>query len=406
MIYDFDRVIERRNTGSSKWEYFTGPDGPRKWDDTDSARGDDQVLAMWVADMDFECPKPVIDAVIERAQHGIFGYTRPSDGYRSSIVDWMRARHQWEIQADWIIGAPGVVPAINFAVQAFTQPGDKILVQRPVYYPFMKAVSNGGCELVCNTLVQDDDGRYQMDFDDLEAKTADPGVKMAILCSPHNPIGRIWSEDELRRYAEICTRNDVIVIADEIHGDLILPGHDFFTYGRLEPELLNNVLICTAASKTFNLAGMQMSGIVIPNPELREGFNNCLLRSGIFGGLNPLAMTATEAAYRHGAEWLDQALAYIAENAQVMNRLLAERVPAIKPIPLEGTYLAWLDCRDLGMTHEALDVAILERAKVYLDTGTMFGPEGTGFQRINIACPRSIVVDAVERIARALNGGG
>ena len=334
MHFDFDRIIDRRNTSATKWDFRSEHGTTRHWDATDERHGSNRVLPLWVADMDFRCPEPVITALVDRAAHGIYGYTGRSHGYIDAVTDWMTRRHGWQVEADGILTIPGVVPAINMAIRALVQPGGGVLVQPPVYYPFYRSVTNNGGRIVTNPL-RLEDGVYCMDFEDLERKAADPGTTMAILCSPHNPVGRIWHETELRRFAEICQRHAVTVIADEIHADLILPGRQFTAYGTLGPEHEDRAIICTSASKSFNLAGLHCSNIMVRNSTLRELLADTIRASGLFG-MNPFSLVATETAYRQGADWLDAMLHYVAANAARVTTFLGEAVPEIAAIELQG----------------------------------------------------------------------
>lgn len=403
MKYDLDRVVDRSGTGAAKWDAYRGGSHAGPITAINASLDSDGPIPMWVADMDFPAPQPVIDALSERVQHGIFGYSMAKDSYFDAAIDWFGRRHDWEISKDWISTAPGIVPAIHFAVRTYCQPGDKVLVQQPVYYPFFSSITHGGCEIVSSALINTD-GYYEMDFDDLEARAADPRVKMAILCSPHNPVGRVWTEDELRRYGEICTRNGVLVIADEIHCDLMMPGVRFQPYGLLGDDLVNNAIICTAPSKTFNLAGMHLSNMVIPNKDLHKAYDDYMVQIGVAGGLNPLALTAVEAAYNHGEDWLGQVLEYIWENHLHLDDFLAENIPQIKVIKLEGTYLNWLDFGELGLDRAALEDLTQLKARVLFDEGYIFGDEGDGFERINLACPRPILDAALVRLKDTING--
>ncbi|MDA9976006.1 pyridoxal phosphate-dependent aminotransferase [Alphaproteobacteria bacterium] len=402
MTFDFDQIIDRRGTSSIKWEYRSEHGISRHWNDTDPGRGDDQILPMWVADMDFRCPQQVVDALSDHVRHGIYGYTGRSESYLKAAVNWMGQRHGWSVNPEWILTVAGVVPTLNMAVRSFIRPGEKVLIQPPVYHPFYKSIANNGGEIVTNPLILNDSD-YEMDFADLEKKASDPAVKLAILCSPHNPVGRIWTEAELRQFGEICQRNGIIVIADEIHGDLIMPGKHFTPYGTLGEAFAQNAIICTAASKTFNLAGLHCSNIMISDPVKRETMA-ATLRSNGMGGMNPFSLIATEVAYRDGADWLNAALDYIASNAARVATVFAERTPKIKTSPLQGTYLQWFDCRALGLNAEGLEDLMLNKARVYLDEGYIFGPEGEGFERINIACPRAIVDRALDQITAAILG--
>ncbi len=396
-MYDFGEVIDRRGSDSTKWDYRATPNGPQRWDAANPEHGEDQVLAMWVADMDFRCAPGIIDAIKKRADHGIFGYSAASESFDEAVTQWFAKRHDWQIDREHIVRTAGVVPALHFAVRAFCQAGDKVLVQRPVYYPFFRAIKNGGCEIVSNDLINVD-GHYAMDFDDLERKCADPAVTLAILCSPHNPVGRIWTAAELTRFGEICSKHGVRVIADEIHGDLILPGQSFCPYGTLAPALSEAAIICTAATKTFNLAGLHLSNIVMANAADRALYKQTMVEVGMSPGLDPLALAGIEAAYRQGDDWLDAMLVYLDDNRRLFEDFCRTHLPGTVVSPLQGTYLIWVDFRSWQLTHEDLDALMLEEAKLYLDTGTLFGDLGSGFQRFNIACPRSILQKALDRL--------
>ncbi len=398
MSFDFDTEVNKFGINSIKWEFvFDADHTPRQGDHAHPKHGDERLLPMWVADMDFRCPPPVIEAVIERAKRGVFGYAMPTDSYYEAVISWFARRYGRSIQKEWIVMTPGVVPALNLMIQTYTQPGDKILIQRPVYHPFTFAIANNGREVVSNSLVLEN-GRYQMDFDDLAAKAADPAVKMAILCSPHNPIGRVWSRDELTRFGEICLDNDVLVIADEIHCDLIYSGVEFTSFANISEDFAQKSIVCTAPSKTFNIAGLKLSNIIIPDEDLRSQFNKTLECTGIMG-TNTFGIVATEAAYNLGEEWLTAVMEYIEGNYQFMQTYLAEHLPQLHLMPTEGTYLVWLDCRALELTPEERKKLIFEEARLYLDEGEIFGPEGEGFERINLACPRWLLAEAMDRLA-------
>ncbi len=400
MSPDFNKKIERWNTGSVKWEYVLEMDEPLQKSPTQAFSGRDPILPMWVADMDFASPDSVVEAIKQRAEHGIFGYTRPQASDLEAIVSWMKMRHAWHIQPEWIVTTPGVVPALHMLVRALTRPGDKVLIQRPVYYPFFSAIKENKCQIVTNSLVFSGN-RYGMDFGDLEAIAADPQVKLAIFCNPHNPVGRVWTRSEILQFGEICMRNQVQVISDEIHADLIYPGIKFHPYASLNQNFLENSITCTAPSKTFNLAGLQTSNIIIPDLKLRRSFKKVITANGLFG-VNPLGMAACRAAYEKGTEWLENLIAYLQENLDTLMNFFVKEIPEIRVIPPEGTYLVWLDCRSLGLENQQLNDLFLKQARVYLDDGALFGPEGDGFQRINIACPRSLLMEALERIAAAV----
>ena len=400
MKYDFDTEIPRTGTNSVKWQIYWRGDKREIWDGTDPKLGDDRTLPMWVADMDFPIAEPIREAMRERIDHPIFGYVVRTPDYNEAVVNWMQRRHGWKVDPEWLVNTPGVVPALNLIVRALTEPGDKVLIQRPVYYPFTYAIQNNGREVVSNSLVLEN-GVYRMDFDDLEAKASDPKVKLVILCSPHNPVGRVWSAEELKRFGEICTRNGVVVVAEEINGDLMLNGSTFVPFGTLGDDLQDNAIVCTAPSKTFNLAGLHTSNLTISNETPRNKITKEIAATGI-GGMNTFGLVATKAAYNEGEEWLEQVLAYLSENANHLERFVAERIPEIKVIHPEGTYLVWLDCRGLGLDKLELEALMHEEAKVLFDEGYVFGSEGEGFERINIACPRSLLTDALERIEAAV----
>ncbi len=405
MTLDLDHIIDRTGTGSNKWENYRGGShaGPITPIGTDLK--DDGPIPMWVADMDFAAPQPVLDALKARIDHGVLGYTTTTPGYFEAVTEWFKKRHNYDISPDWITTTPGVVPALHFAVKTWCQPGDKVLIQRPVYYPFFRSITNGGCQIVSSSLIEED-GNYRMDFEDLEKKAADPEVKMAILCSPHNPVGRVWTADELRRYGDICLRHNVKVMADEIHCDLIMPGHTFQPFATLDDAFAQNAMVCTAPSKTFNLAGMHLSNMVIANPDMKKAYDAYLAETGVAGGLNPLALVAAEAAYKEGEDWLGEVLAYIHGNAQTLDRFLADQLPQLRLTPLQGTYLAWVDFRALGLDQTALEKMTQLDAKVLFDEGHIFGPEGAGFERFNLACPRPLLNLALQRLAREIGKRG
>ena len=403
MNYNFDEVIPRNETRSFKWDFRKDSGKVIHWDGADPGHGADQTLPMWVADMDFPSPQPVVDALAERVRHGVYGYTYADTPLYDSVVDWMQRRHNWDISADWVRIVPaGIVPGLHMLVQTYINPGEKVLIQPPVYYPFSFAIENNGGEIVNNPLIYED-GKYRMDYEDLERKTADPDVKLAILCSPHNPVGRVWTPEELARFAEICLRNNVLIIADEVHCDLTYEGVTFVPLCTLGAGIAEKTIVCNAPSKTFNLAGLQTSNLIFPGEALRARFDDTLKVVGLFG-LNPLSALALETAYNEGEEWLNQLMTYIQGNYNYMAAYFAEHLPQLPIIKPEATYLVWFDCRSLGLDKDALEDLMFNKAKIYFDEGYIFGEEGEGFERINIACPRSIVVDAMERIKRAIDG--
>ena len=400
MSNQFNQIIDRQNTSAIKWEIIQDKNNPEQWIKTDAYFGKDNILPMWVADMDLSCPEPVRRALEERARHPIYGYTMVDDEYYHSVVNWMKRRHGWQIQQNWIVTTPGVIPALHVLVRAFTKPGQK--VQRPVYYPFFSAIEENKRQIVSNSL-RLENGQYHMDYNDLEKLVRDPEVTMTILSNPHNPVGRVWNLEEIDQFVRICERHDVLVVSDEIHGDLIYQGNTFTPVGLLNEELVQNCIICTAPSKTFNLAGLQISNIIIPNDHRKSVFKKALKTIGYLGP-NPFGMVACKAAYLEGEQWLEALLQHLEFNRQQFITRFSERLPGIAVINPEGTYLIWFDCRSLGLGDTQLRRLMLEKARVCLDEGYIFGREGSGFERINIACPRSILEEAIDRIVTAING--
>lgn len=388
MNYNFDEVINRKNTNSIKWDY------------TNEIFHNNDILPLWVADMDFLSPKPVIDALVERAAHGIYGYTGKSEGFYSSIVHWLEKRSRWSIEPKWIIDTPGVVPAIVFSILSFTKPNDKILIQSPVYHPFFHTITNNDRQIV-NCPLKCENGYYSMDYENIE-KAFKTGIKATILCSPHNPISRVWKEEELIKFGALCLKYNVLIISDEIHSDIIYSGNKHIPIASISEQFSDNTITFIAPSKTFNIAGLHTSNAIIANKLLRTKFketikNLSLDNSNIFG------ITALEAAYTYGEEWLDQLIPYLQENINFLVSFLKERIPSIKAIIPEGTYLIWLDCTALNMDSLSLKKFFSETAKVGLNSGDMFGEGGEGFQRMNIGCPRTILKEALTRIETAVN---
>ncbi|MGG0644555.1 MalY/PatB family protein [Sporosarcina gallistercoris] len=388
MKYNFDTVVDRMKSSSVKW------------DGAEALFGEKDLLPLWVADMDFKVPEEVSRAVADKAAHGIFGYTIREESYYQSIIEWMKTRHNWTIEKEWICHSPGVVTALSLAVQAYTNPGDKVIVQPPVYYPFMKVTETNGREVVFNPLVNNK-GTYEMDFEDLLSKI-DASVKLLMLCNPHNPGGFVWKKEDLQRLGDICMEHGILVISDEIHSDLVFKKGSHVPFASLSEQFAQNSITCTAPSKTFNLAGLQTSNIIIPNEELREKFAAETDRNAI-GMPNSFGPVATEAAYTYGGQWLDEVMNYVEGNLKFITDYFAEYVPAMKVLPLEATYLAWIDCTDLGMTPEELETFFLSKAHVALNQGKVFGPGGEGFVRMNLACSRSIVEKAAKQIKDAVN---
>ncbi len=387
MKYDFDRIISRERSGSVKW-------------DLRETRGDNDLIPMWVADMDFKAPPEVIKALVKKAEHGIFGYTYQSDSYREAVVKWMNKRHNWEIKNDWITTTPGVVPALSIAVNTYTGPGDSIVIQPPVYHPFKKIIEANNRVVIENKLIFRDN-YYRMDFENLE-EIFKKGASMFVLCSPHNPVGRVWSGEELERLAKLISKYDILIISDEIHADLIMPGYKQKVMAQISPGISKRTVTLTAASKTFNLAGLSCSNIIIEDPGLRDAFKKTLNKISI-SMPNIFGLVATEAGYNYCEDWLDQVLFYINGNYQFLKTYIDEKIPKINITSLEGTYLVWLDFSRFGLSDTDLDEILFKRAKVWLDNGRQFGTGGEGFQRINLACPRIILKQALDRLEQAFN---
>jgi cysteine-S-conjugate beta-lyase len=396
MKYDLDSVCDRKNTDCAKWDYVK------------PIFGHEDVLPLWVADMDFPAAQPIVDALKKRAEHPFYGYTQPGTKVLDSVVDRLQRKFGWKIEPEWIVFTPGVIPALNVAVRAFTRSGDEVILQQPVYFPFFGAVTNSGCQIANNPLKLIN-GRYEMDYEDLKKKfgprdgmhSAPSRAKAIIFCNPQNPVGRLWSREEQIRMGEIVIRHGGLVIADEIHSEILFKGYKHTPFGSISEEFAQNSIVCMAPSKTFSLAGLETSSIIIPNKKLREAFAN--MRAGLVPGPNLFGFTAMEAAYRYGDEWLEQVLDYLQANLEFMLSYFENRIPRIKVIQPQGSYLVWLDCRALNMDDEGLKLFMREKARVGFDDGYMFGEGGSGFERINIACPRSILEEALNRIEKAVN---
>jgi cystathionine beta-lyase len=351
--------------------------------------------------MDFQAPACITNAVRRAADHGIFGYAGIPDSYYEAVGGWMRTRHGWEIEPEWVVFTPGVVPAIHLLIQTFSAPGDEVILQTPAYHPFFPAV-RGNRRRVLATPLRITENRFTMDLDDLAARIS-PRTRMMLLCSPQNPGGRVWRPDELTALGELCRAHNVLVIADEIHADLVYPPARHTPYARLNPDNATNSVTCTGVSKTFNLPGLQVSNIVIPNPRLRRRFQRKVRSCGL-GMPNGIGIAATEAAYREGAPWLDALLPYLKANVDFLCSYVAAYIPQIGVMPPEGTYLAWLDCRGIPVAPEAVHAFLLREAKVGLEDGRVFGGPELGFERINLACPRSVLEEALQRIEKAIRG--
>lgn len=378
MKYDFDKTIDRRATNSYKWD--SAPEG---------------VLPMWVADMDFRTAPAIIDALQKRVAHGIFGYTRVPDAYYDAVTSWFSRRHGWDIDREWIIYTSGVVPAVSAVIKALTVPGDKVIVQTPVYNCFFSSIRNNGCEIVSNPLRRTAD-TYEMDFDALERCAADPRAKVMLLCNPHNPAGRVWTPDELTRLGNICLRNGVTVVADEIHCELVYQGFKYTPFVSLSDAFLHRSVTCVSPSKAFNIAGLQIANIVAFDNDLRSRIDKAININEVCD-VNPFGVAATIAAYNEGEEWLNQLVDYLHGNYEAMAEFCRCELPEFPITRLEGTYLVWMDCSSLGIPSDALEHALLDDARLWLNAGTMYGAEGEGYMRWNIACPRSVMLDGLNR---------
>lgn len=431
--YNFDKIINRKGTNCLKYDYAVERGKPA------------DVLPLWVADMDFQVSEEITKSLHAAVEHGIYGYTQPKDAYYNALIHWMEKNHNWKTKREWIVKTPGVVFALGAAVKAFTEPGDAVLIQNPVYYPFTNIIRDNDRKLVDNTLVYHpaaeqtavkteatlagskpindtsmtendkiDNGSvqkidsgstrpaYQIDFEDFERKIEQEHVKLFILCNPHNPVGRVWTKEELQKLGEICLRHHVIVVSDEIHNDFVYPGYEHTVFANVDPRFAEFTVTCTAPSKTFNLAGLQVSNIFIPNENLRKAFKTEIDRTG-YDEPNALGVVACEAAYRAGEDWLDQLRAYLLKNLNFLRDFLQEKLPQIHLVEPEGTYLVWLDCSELGITGKELDQFIVDKAGLWLDGGSMFGPDGAAFQRVNIACPQATLELALNKLKAAVD---
>lgn len=386
--FNFDKVIDRSKSSSVKW------------DSTKNVFGTDDVLPMWVADMDFHPPEEVIDAIRDRLNHGVFGYTFVPFSVTEAIQDWMKNRHDCEFKKSSIVFSEGVVPSISSAIRAYTEKGDRVLVHSPVYTPFFNMVKNNDRTLVTSNLIYEND-RYELDFEDFEAKLKD-GVKMFILCNPHNPGGRVWTRDELERIGDLCLKYDCLIVSDEIHSDLVFKPNVHIPIASIKEEFKEITTTFIAPSKTFNLAGIQASAAIIPNKELKAKFKEIQQQQGFFT-LNTFAIAGMEAAYRKGEEWLEELLTYLDENMQLATQYINENLPALKPMKADATYLLWIDCSELGLSDEELKEKLLYKGKLALEPGTKYGEGGEGFVRMNLACPRETLNEGLKRLKIALS---
>lgn len=384
----FDEVIDRKNTNSLKHDFALENSLP------------EDVLPMWVADMDFKAPPSVLEAMKKSAEHGIFGYSDIKSDYYDIVSSWFMRRFGWKTEREWMVVTPGVVYALATAVRAFTKKGEAVIIQPPVYYPFYNVINNNERKLIENPLVYKD-GRYEIDFEDFEKKIIQNDVKLFIFCSPHNPVCRVWTKDELQKLGEICRKHNVIVVADEIHCDFTWEGHPHTMFTEAVPEMKDRTMLCTAPSKTFNVAGFQISNIFIPGEEIREIYKKEVAASGYTVPSNP-GVVACKAAYEGGEQWHEECKEYIRGNLDYIREFLSENIPEIRLVEPEGTYFAWLDCSGLGMSADKLNSLIINKAKLWLDAGGIFGEIAEQFQRIVLACPRSTIEKAMESLKVAL----
>lgn len=388
MNYDFDEIIDRRESDCLKYDFAVERGKPA------------DILPLWVADMDFRTAPCITERIQKDIDLGIFGYTDSKDAYFHAAAGWYEKYFNWKVEKNWLVKTPGIVFAIAMAIQALTKEGDGVLLQQPVYYPFSAVIKDNHRTIVNNELVLKE-GRYEIDFEDFENKIVQGKVKLFLLCSPHNPVGRVWTKEELQRMGDICLKHSVKILSDEIHSDFVYSGKEHHVFLTVDERFRDNSIICTAPSKTFNLAGLQVSNIWIPNPEIRKAFEHTILAAG-YSQVNMLGLHACQAAYEGGREWLEQLKIYLKGNLDFARAFLAENLPQIKLIEPEGTYLIWLDCRELGLPEEELEKLIVHQAKLWLDSGAIFGKAGEGFERINIACPRTVLKEALERFKKAV----
>ena len=386
MKYDFDEIVNRRGTNSVKW---------------DEAK-EEGVIPMWVADMDFKAAPCILEALKKRVDHGVFGYTMVPDSYYESIISWFERRHQWHIERDWISYTSGVVPAISAIIKALTEPGDKVLVQTPVYNCFFSSIRNNGCTTAENALVRKGNS-YEIDFDDFERQAADEKTKVFLLCNPHNPAGRVWTPEELSRMNDICLRHGVKVIADEIHCELVMPGHVFTPFAAVSKACQDNCITTNSPTKSFNIAGLQIANIITNNAEDRQKIDRAININEVCD-VNPFGVIALQAAYNEGEDWIDQLNVYIWENYQALKIFFKDNLPQLEVINLEGTYLVWVNVRATGMTGDELTEKLLKEGKVFVNRGTMYGKTtGEDYIRINIAMPRSLMLEGLKRMKNVID---
>lgn len=385
---DFDTIIDRKNTNSLKYDFAIRRGKPA------------DVLPLWVADMDFKVSSYIQDAIVKAAEHGIFGYSETKEEYFEIVKKWMKKRYDWDISERWLIKTPGIVFALAMAVKAYTKPGDGVLICQPVYYPFSEVITDNGRRIVDSTLIADENGRYRIDFEDFEKKIIEEKISLFLLCNPHNPVGRVWTREELETIGDICKKHGVIVVSDEIHADFSF-SEKHLVFANLKEEYKDFSVVCTSPTKTFNIAGLQISNIFIPDQKLRRLFKDQVNAAG-YSQVNTFGIVACEAAYEHGEEWLDGVLRYIQDNIAYLKEYIDKNIPKLSVREPEGTYLVWIDFRKLGLSGNELENLIVKKAGLWLDSGAIFGPAGEGYQRINVACPRKTLTEALDRIRDAV----
>lgn len=381
MKFDFDKITPRRGTNSYKW---------------DSAE-DKDVLPMWVADMDFQTAPCIIEALKKRVEHGIFGYTRVPEEYYEAVISWFHRRHQWQIERNWFIYTSGVVPALSAVIKALANEGDNILTLTPVYNCFFSSIRNNGCKL-SSCALKYENNTFSIDYEDLERRAADPKTPLLLLCNPHNPSGRVWTREELQRIGDICIKHNVIVVSDEIHCEIVHPGYKYIPFASISEEFQKHSVTCISPSKAFNIAGLQIANIIVENSEWRQRIDKAININEVCD-VNPFGVIATIAAYNEGGEWLDELLEYIHANYLFFRDYCEKHFPQFPVAPLEGTYLVWMDCRSFHIPSEQLEEDLMKKSKLWLNAGSMYGKEGEGFMRWNLACPRQFVEDGLKRFA-------
>ena len=382
---NFEQGVDRKGTRCLKYDFAV-----------QRGRSAD-ILPLWVADMDFKTSSYIQDALLRQAEHGVYGYTETDETYFDAVRSWMERRHGWKIEPEWLLKTPGVVFALAMAVKAYTEPGDYVLIQEPVYYPFREVIESNDREVANNVLYQDENGSYKIDFEDFERQIVEKRIRLFLLCSPHNPVSRVWTAEELTKMGDICIKHGVTVVSDEIHEDFVFGDHQHTVFATIKKEFEQNSVTCTSPAKTFNLAGLQVSNIFIPNGTLRAAFRKQVDAAG-YSQLNAMGLTACEAAYTHGETWYQAMMRYVESNIAFVRDYLKKELPQIKLIEPEGTYLLWLDFRALGMTEKERENLIVNQAKLWLDSGAIFGQVGEGFERINVACPRATIKEALDRL--------